>query len=212
MHHRVTHENTVDNQALVDFGLRRDLREQGVQPMALLSHMARLGSSDPVELRGSMDELIEGFDVSRFGAAPTKFDVADLFPLTASYLHGLDFAAVADSVVALGVPEHLREPFWNMARENITTLGDLDKWWALCRDGAEPLVADEDREFIAQAMAMLPDLPFEADTWGNWTSAVKEATGRKGKSLFMPLRKALTGQERGPEMAALLPLLQIVRK
>ncbi|MGB1387651.1 MAG: glutamate--tRNA ligase [Paracoccaceae bacterium] len=190
----------------------RDLREQGVQPMALLSHMARLGSSDPVELRGSMDELIEGFDVSRFGAAPTKFDVADLFPLTASYLHGLDFAAVADTVVALGVPEHLREPFWNMARENITTLGDLDKWWALCRDGAEPLVADEDREFIAQAMAMLPDLPFEADTWGNWTSAVKEATGRKGKSLFMPLRKALTGQERGPEMAALLPLLQIVRK
>ncbi|MCA0871930.1 glutamate--tRNA ligase [Seohaeicola saemankumensis] len=189
----------------------RDLRAQGVQPMALLSLMARLGSSDPVALQTDMAALIDGFDITRFGAAPTKFDVQDLFPLTAHYLQALPLDAVRDEVLALGVPEDLAEPFWLMARDNITTLADLAGWWQLCRDGAEPLIADEDRDFIAQAMDLLPDAPFDGDSWSSWTAAVKEATGRKGKGLFMPLRKALTGQERGPEMAALMPLLQVVR-
>lgn len=189
----------------------RDLRAQGVQPMALLSLMARLGSSDPVELRTDMSELIEGFDITHFGAAPTKFDVNDLFPLTARYLQTLPLEAVRGQVAALGVPDDLAEPFWDMARENITTLGDLEQWWTLCRDGAEPLIADEDRDFVAEAMALLPEGPFDEGSWAEWTSAVKQATGRKGKALFMPLRKALTGMERGPEMAALMPLLQVVR-
>ncbi|MDX2485554.1 MAG: glutamate--tRNA ligase [Pseudodonghicola sp.] len=189
----------------------RDLRAQGVKPMALLSLMARLGSSDPVELRSSMDELIEGFDISRFGAAPTKFDVNDLLPLTAHHLQSLPLEAVRAEVDALGVPTDLAESFWLMARDNITTLNDLGGWWTLCRDGAEPLIADEDKDFIAQAMTLLPEGPFDGTTWGAWTAAVKAASGRKGKGLFMPLRKALTGMEHGPEMAALLPLLQKVR-
>ncbi|WP_425045128.1 glutamate--tRNA ligase [Primorskyibacter sp. S87] len=189
----------------------RDLREQGVQPMALLSLMARLGSSDPVELRSEMAELIDGFDVARFGTAPTKFDVQDLFPLTAHYLQTLTESAVADRLEAIGVPGDLAGAFWLMARGNIQTLNDLEGWWALCRDGADPMIADEDRDFIAEAMALLPEGQLDGDSWSAWTQAVKQATGRKGKGLFMPLRKALTGQERGPEMAALLPLLQVIK-
>ncbi|MBY6137678.1 glutamate--tRNA ligase [Nocardioides marinus] len=189
----------------------RDLREAGVQPMALLSLMARLGSSDPVELRSDMAELIEGFDITRFGAAPTKFDVEDLYPLTARYLQSLPLEAVQSHVDALGVPAEKQAAFWDMAKENITTLKDLAGWWQLCRDGAEPLVADEDKEFIAEAMAMLPEGPYDADSWGKWTAEVKAATGRKGKGLFMPLRKAVTGMERGPDMSALLALMEKVR-
>ncbi|MBR9650640.1 glutamate--tRNA ligase [Thalassovita aquimarina] len=189
----------------------KDLREQGVEPMALLSLMARLGSSDPVELRGSMDELIEGFDISRFGAAPTKFDEQDLFPLTAHYLQTLPYAAVADEIAALGVPADLAERFWAVTRENITIRADLKGWWELFRDGAEPVIEDEDRDFIAEAMKLLPEGPFDGDTWGNWTAEVKAATGRKGKGLFMPLRKALTGKSHGPDMGDVMPLLQVVR-
>jgi glutamyl-tRNA synthetase len=189
----------------------RDLRERGVQPMALLSHMARIGSSDPVELRSDMSELIEGFDLSHFGAAPTKFDEEDLFPLTARYLAGLPLEAVQTRIADLGVPADLAPHFWSVMRENITVLDDLGPWWALCRDGADPVVDDEDTEFVAQAVAMLPDMPFTPDTWGQWTGAVKEATGRKGRGLFMPLRKALTGQAHGPDMGSLMPLLQAVK-
>ena len=189
----------------------RDLRAAGVQPMALLSLMARLGSSDPVELRTEMAELIEGFDIERFGAAPTKFDEADLYPLTGRYLQGLDVSAVRADLDALDVPSELALPFWTVARDNITTLKDLEGWWRLCRDGAEPVIDDADKDFVAQALALLPDGPFGPETWGQWTAAVKTATGRKGRGLFMPLRKALTGQSHGPDMAALMPLMQVVR-
>lgn len=189
----------------------RDLREAGVQPMALLSLMARLGSSDPVEIRSEMSELIEGFDINRFGAAPTKFDVEDLYPLTARYLQSLTLEQVKSHVEALGVPAQKQEAFWAMAKENITTLKDLQGWWDLCQNGAAPLIADEDAEFIAEAMKLLPEGPYDDDSWKSWTAAVKEATGRKGKGLFMPLRKAVTGRERGPDMSALLALMSVVQ-
>ncbi|MEF3048240.1 glutamate--tRNA ligase [Pseudotabrizicola sp. L79] len=185
----------------------KDLRAQGVEAMALLSLMARLGSSRPVELFANIDELAEGFDVGTFGAAPTKFDAEDLFPLTRGYVQGLPFAQVQDRIAALGVPADKAEQFWDVAKGNITVLADLEAWWHLFRDGATPLVADEDRDFVAQALAMLPPQPWTTTTWSEWTAAVKEATGRKGKGLFMPLRKAMTGRENGPEMADVMPLL-----
>jgi glutamyl-tRNA synthetase len=175
----------------------RDLRARGVEPLALLSLMARLGSSKPVELAGSMEELIAGFDVGSFGAPPTKFDAEDLFPLTRAHVQS--------------VPDDLAGPFWNVAKGNITILADLEGWWHLFRDGAEPLVDEADRDFVAQAMALLPPKPWTTATWGEWTGTVKAATGRKGKDLFRPLRRALTGRDAGPEMAEVMPLLQVVR-
>ena len=186
----------------------RDLRDAGIQPMALLSHLARLGSSDPIELRGVMEEIISGFNLTKFGSAPTKFDEADLIPITAKYLQGLDLVDVAEEVTLIGVPADKAEDFWNVMRTNISTLKDLGGWWELTENGAIPEIGPEDQEFIAQAMAMLPEGPFDTTTWGTWTAEVKQATGRKGKGLFMPLRKALTGMSHGPDMGALLPLLQ----
>ena len=189
----------------------RDLREAGVEPAALLSLMARLGSSDPVELQTEMSGLIDGFDLSKFGSAPTKFDEKDLYPLTARYLGQLAVTDVADAIAAAGVPDDKAEQFWAVTHENITTLKDLAGWWAMMRDGAEPDIDTEDAEFVSEAMAMLPEGSFDAETWGKWTAAVKEKTGRKGRGLFMPLRKALTGQSHGPDMSALLPLLQVIK-
>jgi glutamyl-tRNA synthetase len=152
--------------------------------------------------------MAEGFDLGHFGSAPTKFDERDLFPLTARILHATPFEEMADEIAALGVPDAIAPDFWEVARANITTKAELSGWWALFRDGGTPEVAPEDRDFVTDAFAMLPDPPYDGETWGAWTSAVKEATGRKGKALFMPLRKAVTGRERGPEMADVMRLLQ----
>jgi glutamyl-tRNA synthetase len=186
----------------------RDLRERGIQPMALLSLMARLGSSDPVELRSSIDELAEGFDLSHFGAAPTKFDADDLGPLSARVLHGMPLSAVATEVRAAGVPDALAEPFWATVRGNIATLAELPEWWRVFAGHATPKVAPEDEGFVRDALSLLPEPPYGPDTWATWTEAAKAQTGRKGKGLFMPLRLAVTGRERGPEMAEVMPLLQ----
>ncbi|MGY9011418.1 MAG: glutamate--tRNA ligase, partial [Rhodobacterales bacterium] len=189
----------------------RDLRARGVEPAALLSQMARLGSSDPFELRDDLDAIAQGFDLTHFGSAPTKFDVEDLFPLTGRYLQTLDYAAVVDDIAAVGVPAHLSEHFWAVMRKNITTRSDLAVWWSLCSQGAEPVIDPEDAEFVAKAMTLLPAGPLDVDSWGKWTAQVKAATGRKGRGLFMPLRKALTGERPGPDMASLLPLLQVIK-
>lgn len=188
----------------------RDMRANGVQPAALLSLMARLGSSDPIELRHGLDELAEHFELGSFGSAPTKFDEADLYPLTAKVLQDTSFDAVADQIADLGVPSDLAQAFWAVTRDNIQTLNDLGPWWTLMRDGVDPVVDPEDAEFVAQAMTLLP-AERGPDTWAEWTATLKAETGRKGRGLFMPLRKALTGQSHGPDMAALLPLLQNIR-
>ncbi len=188
----------------------RDLRDAGIEPMAVLSHMARLGSSEPIELCTTVDELIAGFDIAKFGAAPTKFDVADLSPLTARYVAGLSVDDMAAQLTGMGVPNAMQSDFWDVARENVATRAEVEKWWKLCSQGATPLIADEDKEFIATAKSLLPEQPWAGDTWKAWTGAVKDATGRKGKGLFMPLRKAMTGMEHGPDMSKLLPLLQKV--
>ena len=189
----------------------RDLRAQGVAPQAILSLMARLGSSDPVELRATVQEIVDGFDISKFGSAPTKFDADDLGPLTARYLATLTADDVAETLA--NVPAEQRPAFWAAIKGNINSLDDVAGWWTFFQKGpSAPLIADEDREFVAQAFDMLGNPPYADDTWSTWTSAVKEATGRKGKGLFMPLRKAVTGLERGPEMADVMPLLQSTPK
>ena len=187
----------------------RELRARGVEPMALLSLMARLGSADPVELRATHEELVEGFDLARFGAAPTKLDEADLMPLTARHLASLPFEAMADDLRALGVPDGIAPRFWEAVRENVATRADLAGWWELASRGAPPLVAEEDRAFVAEALGLLGEPPYDEATWPDWTARVREATGRKGRALFLPLRHAVTGRERGPDMAALMPLLQV---
>ena len=186
----------------------RDLRRQGVEPMAILSLMARLGSSDPVEPRATLDEIAEGFDLSRFGAAPTRFDPDDLGPLTSRTLAALPYATVEGELAALGVPRDIAVAFWSAVKENLATRADIAAWWQVFRDGPAPAVAEPDRAFVTQALALLPEGPLQPETWGDWTAAVKAATGRKGRSLFMPLRLALTGRENGPEMAEVMPLLQ----
>ena len=142
------------------------------------------------------------------GAAPTKFDPEDLIPLTRAHLQTLPLEAVRDRILALGVPADQADRFWAAVRENIDVLDDMAPWWALCRDGAVPSVAPEDAAFVAEALALLPEPPWAEDAWPRWTADVKAATGRKGKALFLPLRKALTGRSDGPDMATLMPLLR----
>ncbi len=188
-----------------------DMREAGLQPMALLSHLAKLGSSEPVELMGSLDEIILGFDLTKFGASPTKFDQMDLAPLTMKYLQGLSASDIIADISALGVPPEKAEDFWNILRMNISTLKDLSAWWDLMEKGAEPKIDDQDREFVLKAVSLLPPGQFDANTWKTWTQNVTEVTGRSGKNLYMPLRQALTGMSHGPDMGHLLPFLKNIK-
>lgn len=178
--------------------------EDGIEPMAVNSLLAKLGTSDPIEARLTLDELVAEFDLSKIARGTPKFDPEELGRLNARILHLTPFEAVADRLEAMGLTG-ADAVFWEAVRPNLARLNDARDWWAVTHAPVTPLV--EDAGFLDQAAALLPDEPWDLGTWGAWTNAVKGATGRKGKELFLPLRRALTGRDHGPELKNLLPLI-----
>ena len=177
------------------------MREGGLEPMAVVSHAALLGTSDNIHPCADYRELVEGFALDKLSRAPARFDEAELAQLNAKLLHHLPLDAVKARLPGGS------EAFWLAVRGNIGKLSDVAGWEAVVNGPVTPVVADENRDFIAAARAALPPEPWDTTTWKDWTDAVKSATGRKGKELFMPLRLALTGLDHGPELAQLLPLI-----
>lgn len=185
------------------------LRDEGVEPLALLSYMARLGTSDPIEPRQSHAEMFNGFDLASFGRAPARFNREEIDLLATKMLHSRPYESVAERLVEIGVETDIAPEFWSLIRENIDSMDDVAGWWAVVNGRFTPEIDGEDRDYVALAQRKLDDAkPWTSETWGLVTSALKAETGRKGKALFMPLRKALTGRAHGPDMASLLPLLR----
>lgn len=183
----------------------KSLREEGFEPEAVASLAVRVGTSRPVERIACLDELAEGFDLADASRSPARFDVNELVALNARTVHALDFAHVAERLIAHGVPAD--PAFWAAVKGNCALLMDAAHWWRLVIGPIEPVVAGGDRAFLAKALALLPPAPWCAETFNAWTSALKEATGRRGRALFLPLRLALTGLDHGPELAPLMPLI-----
>lgn len=179
------------------------LRGQGIEPIALIALLARLGTSDPVEPVTAPAPLVDGIDFARFGRAPARFDESELALLNQKILHHTDHAAVAARL-----PAAIDEARWYAIRPNLMTVAEAADWTAVF-DGpfTPPAPAAEDRAVLAAAAAALPAIDWGADSWHALTAAVKAATGVKGRALFLPLRRALTGRDHGPDMGELLPLI-----
>jgi glutamyl-tRNA synthetase len=179
------------------------MREAGIEPMALNSLLARLGTSQPVEAKARLSDLAEGFDFATFGRAPAHFDLNEVEQLNAKLLHHLDYPDVADRL-----PEGIGEAEWLVLRGNLAHLGEAEEWVPVfhCLI-APPEVVPDDKELVEQAVRAAEEVDWADDPWHALTDRLKESTGRKGRALFRPLRLALTGRESGPEMAPLLKLI-----
>ncbi|HEX9881339.1 MAG TPA: glutamate--tRNA ligase [Hyphomicrobium sp.] len=183
------------------------LRAAGLEPMALASYTALIGTSDSIEVHDNLDDLAQLFAFEKISSAPARFDVEELKNLNARLLHKLPFEAVSERLKALGVdggPE-----FWRVAHGNLSVLEDAKLWWGVVSGEVAPV--SEDAELTERAAALLPEEPWDDTTWDVWIAALKAATGRKGRALFHPLRLALTGREDGPELKSLLPLIGRVK-
>ncbi len=181
----------------------REVRESGIEPLALASYLAKTGTSDPVELRPSLESLAEEFSFEKIGRAPAHFDPKELEGLNAKLLHALPYEAVADRLRLLGIEGGAA--FWDAVKPNLTKLEDAADLSTLITGPVTPAI--EDAAFTAKAAELLPPEPWDETTWGAWTKQVADATGAKGRALFHPLRLALTAREHGPELKKLLPLI-----
>ncbi|MGD0723213.1 MAG: glutamate--tRNA ligase [Roseiarcus sp.] len=181
------------------------LRDNGVEALAVAALAVLVGSAQSVRPVRALGELAATFDLAQLSRGAARFDEAELEALSARTLHGLAFEDVRDRLSALEIVGVDAEPFWTAVRGNLARLAEARDWWRVVHGRIEPIV--EDAPFLGEAVGCLPPAPWDATTWGTWTGALKTATGRKGRALFHPLRLALTGQESGPELAALLPLI-----
>ncbi|HWH18826.1 MAG TPA: glutamate--tRNA ligase [Allosphingosinicella sp.] len=178
------------------------MKEAGIEPIALLAKLARIGTSQPVEPVTGPEPLIEGFHFECFGRAPARFDLEELASLNARIVHQLSYEAVADRL-----PEGMGPEDWAAIRPNLKTVAAAADWWEILHGHIEHEAASEDREFLRAAAEVAGAVEWSRAPWAELTARLKEATGRSGKALFLPLRLALTGRASGPEMAALLPLI-----
>ncbi|MBA5779370.1 glutamate--tRNA ligase [Stappia sp. F7233] len=183
----------------------RSLREAGLEPMAVASLAVLTGTSHAIEPAASLEALADMVDLASVSKSAAKFDPADLKPLNARLVHAMPFEAVRERLAAQGISGD--EAFWLAIRENCGTVSDAADWWHVVQGPISAAIDAQDREYIAEARALLPDEPWSEATWGDWASALKEKTGRKGKNLFLPLRRALTGLDHGPDMKVLLPVI-----
>ena len=175
-------------------------RERGIEPEAIIALLARLGTSLPVEPIAEIKALLETFDLATFGRAPAKFDDAELDRINTALVHQMEFPQVADRL-----PQGMDEAGWHAIRPNLAHVNEAGQWWALVTGPIDqPEFTQDDRAYLAEAASTLV---WSDDPWRSLTGALKDTTGRKGKPLFLPLRKALTGMDHGPDMGELLPLI-----
>lgn len=182
----------------------RSLREQGFDPMAVLSLLAKMGTSDAIEGCENIHQLIEGFSLSKQSKSTVTYDITELLRLNTHIMHHKPWSEVKTQLYDMGMPD-VTEMFWLLIRSNISTLNEVRDWYDICC--AKIMPCKDDLEFTTNAAELLPEGEFNQDTWDQWMKSVKKETGRTGKELFMPIRKALTNMEHGPELKYVLILL-----
>ncbi|MCJ8322737.1 MAG: glutamate--tRNA ligase [Rhizobiales bacterium] len=185
----------------------RELRAMQYEPLSVLSLSATIGSSNPVKPYLDIADILADFDISKLSRAAARFDSDELISINAKLLHATEFNTVASRLADLGLKSHNAQAIWDATKTNIETFKDIKIWADIVDGKAKPIIADDDKDFIATALELLPTGDYDDTSWGIWTKAIKQTTGRKGKTLFMPLRLALTGLDHGAELKTLLPLI-----
>jgi glutamyl-tRNA synthetase len=179
----------------------KTLREEGIHPLAILSFFAKLGSSDAIEFRSDIQNLVDEFNLSKFGRAIVNYDLVELERINTKLTHDLSYE---QAVKFLGSSK-FDEKFWERVKHNIDKIKEVEVWWRICNEVMTPI--NTDLEFTKLAAQLLPQGEWNEGTWNEWINKVKSESKKAGKELFMPIRLALTAMENGPELKILLPLL-----
>mgnify|MGYP006091528819 FL=1 len=181
----------------------KDLRNEGIHPMAISSLLSKVGTSDPVEIKKEIKTIILYFDINKFGKSKSKFDKNELSILNSKIYQLIDFEEINEDLNKMNIS--ITKEFWNLIRGNIALLKNVKDWWDICFGTIDSII--ENQDFLDLALEVLPIDQFNETTWSTWTKKISQETGKKGKELYMPLRLCLTGQNKGPEMADLILMM-----
>jgi glutamyl-tRNA synthetase len=178
-------------------------RDKHIEPLAILSLLATIGTSNSIELKDSLQQIIDEFRIKTISTSPGRIEIDLLNSLNKKLIQKFDYSEIEDRLKK--IDDRIDRNFWETTRGNLDIVEDIKGWGDIVFNSnpIEPV----DKEFIKIALDLMPDEPWNDETWSNWTSKIKDKTGKKGKDLFLPLREAFTGMSHGPEMKKLIQLL-----
>jgi len=177
----------------------------GQNPDAVtFAHLPALGDTGRLAIRNLRHDGIEadallswlgrGEDFTLRGLA-RKPDPAALPALNRAVLADREFGSVMDRL-----PSGATEPFWLAIRGHIDLLTEARHWWDVVNGTIFPPIPDGAAPLVRQARATLPEAPWDERTWTTWRAALPAGADAA-------LRLILTGEDQGPELAVLLPLI-----
>ena len=193
------------------FDVRSLREERGIEAMTINNFLALTGTSKNIVAFSKLQDLVSEFDIEAFQKSPTSYDETDLIRLNHKVISAYTFEQVQPKLKHLGL-NNIDESFWNIIRSNLDILVEVRQWYDVCYGEIVPIISTQsDKEFLLEALALLPRGNWDQNTWDEWINAIKPTTSRKNIELFMPIRLALTGMKFGPELKALLPIIGIDR-
>lgn len=184
-----------------------EVRESGIEPITLINYCARIGTSDAVEAFQTTDELVKNYDLSKISRSPARFSVEELEVLNKKIIQNIPFERASDRLEQDGISGESAEKFWNVIRTNINNIHEAKKWWDIVGDNPIDTNKIVNKDVIIAAKELLPEDPWNENTWSEWTGKIAAKTGLKGKELYLPIRIALTGETSGPELATFILFL-----
>ena len=179
------------------------LRDTGFESLTILNYLLSVGTSSNISSETDVTKLINNYNISNISNSSPKFSIEVLKLLNKEILQKYTYSDVKNKFLDLGI--HADNDFWIFVKNNINFFSECLEWYNIIK--TEKSFYTEDKEFLKDAADLLPKEPYTIDSWDEWILEINKKTGKKGKDLFMPLRMALTGKAKGPELKFLLPLL-----
>src|SRR5256885_13578972 len=175
------------------------------------NHLFRLGHSSPLHGLLGPEEMARAFDTAHLGRAPARFDEQQVLVGQRGAVLALSPQAARAWLAPLlpaGLDAHATDAFIAALLPNVVLPEDARPWVDIVFGGPPPLGAAGEQLVREAGAGYFAAAAAAAAASGNDLPAIagagREATGRKGAALYMPLRVALTGREHGPELAPLL--------
>ncbi len=209
-------------------------RKLGYLPAGIDNFLALLGWAPAGEQEiFSMDELIKAFSMDRVAKNPAVFDLDKLNWINQHYMRQLDEEAFFEAA-----RPHMIEAGYMTGEETGEKLAWLHRVVATAQEHVSyaaqiPACVEmyfndefdfenEEAEAVLKAETvpavigmLLEELPRIENLDNAAVKAlfkqIQKGTKLKGKDVFMPIRVALTGNQHGPELAAMIPLLGVER-
>ena len=178
--------------------------EDGFESLTLLNYLLSIGTSKNLSKEKNIDKLVNNFNIDNLASSSPKFSISVLKLLNKDLLQSYDFSDTKKKFIDLNIKD-ASEDFWIFIKNNINYFSESLDWIKVIN--STEIYIQEPNDYLNAAAELLPEDPYDETTWDVWTDLIKNKTGKKGKELFMPIRFALTGREKGPELKYLLPLL-----